>query len=269
MPEKVVIIGCGWLGQQLAPYLAQSGYTLYGSRRSNDGAAMLAPPIHGFALDLSAEVTTDAKLLALLADAWLICAIPLGRQQPSGYVSALNRLALLGQQAGIKGGIHCSSTGVYQGNQGRVSEQTPLCLGLSRVKLLADGEQALQQAGWLTLRLAGLMGPGRHPARFTQGKVLTGAEHPVNMIHAFDIAQALLAIFNQWPLAKPCYNLSAPEWVTKRDFYHCANLGRDQAAEFSRESDPAWRKVMAEAITEDTAFRYRYADPRTALLDCH
>lgn len=45
MAEKVLIIGCGWLGQQLAPVLAAAGYQVFGSRRTQAAAETLPAPI--------------------------------------------------------------------------------------------------------------------------------------------------------------------------------------------------------------------------------
>ena len=136
--------------------------------------------------------------------------------------------------------------------------------------LLAEGEQALQQQGhWLTLRLGGLMGPGRHPARFTQGKLLADAQQPVNMLHSAEVAQAILALLPAWPLIQPCYNLSSPTEVSKHEFYQAATsaLGLPESR-FNTDTAAPWRKVDSLAIERDTPFRYRYRDARQALVDC-
>ncbi|WP_445427933.1 NAD(P)H-binding protein [Alishewanella sp. HL-SH05] len=270
MTNKVVIIGCGWLGQQLAKPLVHAGYQVFGSRQSSASAAALPEPIQGFTLALNQPLVEIDKLLAMLADAWVICSIAPGRSSPTGYVSALQQLAKLCQQAGFRGGIHFSSTGVYQGVDGQLNEQAALSDTQPRAVLLAEGEQALQQQGnWLTLRLGGLMGPGRHPARFTQGKRLADAQQPVNMLHSAEVVQAVLALLPVWPLSQPCYNLSSPALVSKQAFYHAATaaLGLPDSA-FDTETAAPWRKVESLAIERDTPFRYRYRDARDALADC-
>lgn len=273
MTEKVVIVGCGWLGQQVAPTLCAAGLQVYGSRRSGEAAQSLAAPIHGVVLPLTDHrVTTEIQ--TLLHDAWIICAIPPGGRNGaanSDYLMVLQNLALLCQQSGIKGGIHISSTGVYQGLAGEVDETAVLKLDKPRVALLAAGERLLQESGaWITLRLAGLMGPGRHPGRFVQGKTLSGATHPVNMVHSADVAKALLAIIGNWPLAQPCYNLSSPQRVTKHDFYQAAfaQLGISEAVSFNTEATEPPRRVLAKALSRDSDFCYQFADARQALAAC-
>lgn len=271
MTPKIVILGCGWLGQQIAPILAQAGYVLYGSRRSADAAATLAEPLKGVVIDLADDAPADAATLALLQNAWVICAVPPGRTADNQYLPSLQRLAALTTQAEIRGGIHISSTGIYQGLTGVVHEQSPLVLTDARVARLAAGEACLQQQDkWLTLRLAGLMGQGRHPARYTQGKMLAGAAVPVNMVHATDVAHAVLALLQSWPLPQHCYNLSSPQLVLKQDFYQAAAISAGlTAVTFDSDTAIPWRQVQATAIARDTLFCYQYPDARNALADCH
>ncbi|WP_423187484.1 epimerase [Alishewanella sp. d11] len=273
MSKKVVIVGCGWLGQQLAQPLSLAGWQVFGSRRTLAAAQNLAKPITGISLALP-DIELSAELRALFSDAWVICTIPPGLRSgnsASEYLPSLAALAALCQDVGIKGGIHISSTGVYQGLAGAVSETAELVLTLPRVALLAQGEQILRQSGpWLTLRLAGLMGPGRHPGRFVQGKTISGAEQPVNMVHSADVAAALLTLFKQWPLPKSCYNLSSPARISKTDFYQaaCQRLGVAESVSFTAESAEPARRVMSDAFCQDTSFEYLYHDARQALVAC-
>lgn len=272
MAEKVLIIGCGWLGQQLAPVLAAAGYQVFGSRRTQAAAEALPAPLQGIALDFQSP--WSAAQLALFQDAWLICTIPPGARQggESDYPQVLQQLAQLAQAAGIKGGIHISSTGIYQGLSGVVNERSELQLTQPRVALLAAGEQALQQQdNWLTLRLSGLMGPGRHPGRFVQGRVLSGAMQPVNMVHSADVAAAVLQILSRWPLPHACYNLSSPQRVTKTEFYQAAAKSLGQVADSidlsGAATEPA-RQVSSSAFCQDSGFAFRFADARAALAYC-
>lgn len=272
MTKKIVIVGCGWLGQQIAPALAVD-WQVFGTRRSASAAQSLAAPVHGVVLPLDNTELSPA-LQAVFADAWVICTIPPGGRTggaATDYLPVLKTLAALCQQAGIKGGIHISSTGVYQGLSGEVDETAALKLETPRVALLAAGEQLLRDTGqWLTLRLAGLMGPGRHPGRFVAGKTLSGASHPVNMIHSADVAQALSAIISHWPLPRRCYNLSSPLRVSKQDFYQAAfaQLGNPEQVSFAADTTELPRQVLARALEQDTNFRYQFADARLALPNC-
>ncbi|GGW51987.1 NAD(P)-dependent oxidoreductase [Alishewanella tabrizica] len=272
MNKKIIIVGCGWLGQQIAPAFNDAGWQVYGSRRNHAAAQSLASPILGITLPLD-NAAPSAALLALFKDAWVICAIPPGGRAggTTDYLVVLKRLALLCQQAGSKGGIHISSTGVYQGLTGEVDETAVLQVAQPRVALLAEGEEVLRDNGpWLTLRLSGLMGPGRHPGRFVQGKTLSGAAHPLNMVHSNDVANAILAILQHWPLPQPYYNLSAPQAVSKATFYQAAleQLGSTASINFTAEPTEHARRVLAMALSRDTGFSYQFPDAIQALAAC-
>lgn len=274
MKQNVIIVGCGWLGQQVAPVLAAAGFEVYGTRRDPKVAETLAAPLQGIALPLiNSDVGSD--LLALFKDAWVICMVPPGNRgttiSSEGYLTTLGYLAELSRKASIRGGIHISSTGIYQGRYGGVDEHTEPDTSIARVKLLLEGEQILQQTGaWLSLRLAGLMGPGRHPGRFAQGKQLSGASDPVNMVHSCDVARALAALVASWPLRTRVFNLCAPFNLTKTVFYQraYASLGISDLPQFSDLPGAPGRQVIASAITEATGFHYAFSDAQAALAAC-
>lgn len=266
--QKVVIIGCGWLGQQLGLTLAQAGYQVFGSRQSVAALSQLPPPIRPLLLQLPC-LQPDSELLAILQDAWLICALPpaVRQQGPEHYPAVLNNLAQLAQQAKVRGVIHCSSSGVYVGLSGEVTEQTPLNLA-GKAAYLAAGEQALQQLKpCITLRLAGLIGPGRHPGRFGCSGTLAGADLAVNLVHVADIAAFIQLLLTQPHPASDYVNLCCPQHPTKQQFYPqaAAHLGLP-AVSFSAADEPA--RVVSSAHSQAYAgFSYRFASPLQA-LDC-
>ncbi|CAM5204421.1 hypothetical protein [Alishewanella longhuensis] len=107
MVNKIIIVGCGWLGQHVASTLATAGLRVFGSRRSSEAAQSLSA-IHGVVLPLT-DTVVAAEIQALFHDAWVICTIPPGGRHgaaSSDYLRVLRNLALLCQQSGIKGGIH-------------------------------------------------------------------------------------------------------------------------------------------------------------------
>ena len=58
------------------------------------------------------------------------------------------------------------------------------------------------------LRLAGLVGPGRHPGRFA-GKTAPDGEHGVNLVHLEDVIGAITLLL-QAPKGGHIYNICAP-----------------------------------------------------------
>lgn len=272
--QKVVIVGCGWLGQQLGMMLAGHGFAVFGSRQSLAGLAELPAMIEPLLLQLP-MIVPDAALTAVLKDSWLICAIPPATRQQSAtqYAEQLQSLVKLAITAGARGVLHCSSTGVYQGLSGDVDEQSHIEQS-GRAGLLLTAEQILQQIpNCITLRLAGLIGTGRHPARFGQGRTLSGPELPVNLVHAIDIGRFVLMLLRR-PLARAAtvqpeiYNLCCPEHPRKADFYRAAAMQAGlEVVGFTAATEPA-RRVLSLKSQQQSDFCYRFESPVQALDFC-
>lgn len=265
---KIVIVGCGWLGQQLAAVLSSAGHQVYATRRSAAALADLPAGVKGIALDLNQPAVADATLDSIFHAAVVICAIAPGRQQPgNNYIQSLQQLSAVMQQAGSRGVLHFSSSGIYQGLDGDADETADLQLQYPRVQLLAGGEQALQQFGCcITLRLAGLMGPGRHPGRFAAGKTLPDPAAPVNMLHSNDIVAAVQTILAQPAFSPAIYNLCCPVPVSRRVFYQQAAVLAGSEVEFSLHTDTQ-RWVNPQRFIAQYGFRYRYQSACDALAD--
>ena len=268
---KVVIVGCGWLGQQLGVFLAQHNYIVTGSRRSAEGLALLHKSIRPLLLDLNQPPKDDVELLELLHDAVLICAIP-PQHNIAGehYVAALIQLSLLAKQAQSRAILHFSSVGIYQGLSGLIDEQTPLQLTNNRVNTLFQAEQILQQSGvpCITMRLAGLMGKGRHPARFLAGRPIVNPTAAITMVHADDICRATMCILDQ-PFTNAMYNLSCPQSVQRQIFYQkAAETAGLTIAETGPELEPS-KIVDASAFCQRYGFHYRFPSAVDALMYCN
>ena len=267
---KVVIVGCGWLGAQLAIVLRDAGHQVFASRRQQQALAHLSQGVSPILLDLTTPQVLP-EVYTALHQAIVICAIPPGGRSggTSQYQAALSQLALLMQQAGSHGVIHFSSSGIYQGLSGDVDEHVSLQLDIERVAMLAQGEAILQQALPLciTLRLGGLMGSGRHPGRFVAGRTLSNPDGVINMLHAHDACAAVLRLLSADALQPAVYNLCCPDAVTRREFYQTAAKTLGTALDFSNDSLISHR-ALAQRFIQRFAFQYRFASPLAALTYC-
>lgn len=266
---KVVIVGCGWLGSQLAKVLVAAGHSVTVTRRSERATALADLAVGFQQLDLAQPIIDATALETLFANAVVVCAITAGRQQQDErYYYSLTQLADLLQRAGSRGVIHFSSTGIYQGLTGDVTEQSALVLTEPRVARLHQGEQALQQfQPCMTLRLAGLMGPGRHPARFSGGKALTDPDAAVNMVHSTDICRAVVQLLSYSTLPVGTYNLVCPQRVSRFEFYQQAARLAGSTVSFAGPAEKP-RRVVAQAFTQRFGFKYQFACATAALLHC-
>ena len=129
----------------------------------------------------------------------------------------------------MKGFLLCSSTGIYPNEIGEYNELSELSLVTGRQKLLNQAEQVvlkLTEVGKV-VRLAGLIGPKRHPGKFVSGKHLkSSALATVNMVHQKDVINGIICLLQQWQTPEKIFNLVTPDNPTKQDFYQqaCSQL---------------------------------------------
>lgn len=268
---KILVIGAGWLGTQLATQLKADGHELWLSSRSASKSSVVTEQFGHFVLDLAQSVRPTPELEAMFKDALIICTVPASRTDGDGYTRAVTQLATLMKHCGSSACIHLSSTGIYEGLYGEVDEQSQLQLADPRIELLAGAEQLLKRAvPCCTLRLAGLIGPGRHPARFLSGKQAGAADVAVNMVHSSDICAAVSAIVHQqlWP---ELFNLSSPAFCSKAEFYLTAcELASLPAPEFEAKNAKASqsRRVISAKSQSIAGFSYQFDSALSALPFC-
>ncbi|MDP4535046.1 epimerase [Alkalimonas collagenimarina] len=264
---KVILVGVGWLGQQLLDPLKSDGHRVLATRQSAEGLASLPPDVQGGVLRLPQEQASTAALNAMFKGAVVICSVPPGwrKLQGQGYLASLTSLAELMDTAGSLACIHLSSTGVYQGLDGEVTEKSSLQLSDAKADLLFQGEQRLRQSiSCCTLRLGGLIGPDRHPGKFLAGRLLSDPAGAVNMVHSTDVIAAIRLILQQqsWPAV---FNLCCPEHVSRQHFYQQAAAALALAAPIPAENSQTSRRVIATSICQQLGFSYHYASALEAV----
>lgn len=226
---KISICGCGWLGLPLAKYFVSQGYSVCGSTRDHDKAAMLeAEGIRSFTLKLPVILNesgnADSSLSPFFSADLLVVNVPPGRQDGAAqeFIAKIKSLSRAAKHAGCRKLIFVSTTSVYGCVSGVVTEESyprpDTASGVAHFEL----EQWLAKE-WgddvRVLRLAGLIGPGRHPVRFLAGREgITNGSDPVNLVHLDDCLEAVKQIAAIWP-DKQVMHLAAPSHPTRRDYY--------------------------------------------------
>ncbi|PSW07318.1 SDR family oxidoreductase [Photobacterium lipolyticum] len=241
---KVSICGCGWLGLPLAKYLVAKGIEVYGSKTQPESASQLLQyGIHGIAITIpfvsgAEEKTLDnnknkqkhqrAQQLSDFTEFFqtdvLVINVPPRRKTMTGhqYVEAILSLSDAAKQAGCQRVIFVSTTSVYGGLTGEVLETSIPQPDTESGRAHFYIEQQLRKS-WgdnlVVLRLAGLIGPGRHPIKFLAGREgLSGGEEPVNLVYLDDCIQAIDSIIHQQPAIKVLH-LAAKSHPTRKQYY--------------------------------------------------
>ncbi|EFE22304.1 NAD dependent epimerase/dehydratase family protein [Edwardsiella tarda ATCC 23685] len=269
--KRVAIVGLGWLGMPLALSLLARGYQVVGSKTTPDGVEaarlsgvecyplLLAPQLECDEEDLAQLLRVDALVITLPANC--------GNDGGIAYRQAVRQLVDSALGYGVARIIFLSSTSVYGDVAGEVNEDTPLHPTSQAGQALADLERWLHDLPHTSvdvLRLAGLVGEGRHPGRFLAGKTdLPGGNAGVNLLHRDDAIAAIQLLLEQ-PQGGHIYNLCAPHHPARQQFYPslARSLGLTPPQFRTAEGgDAAGKSVDGSRIHHELGFVYRYSDP--------
>ncbi|MGC0942934.1 SDR family oxidoreductase [Pantoea agglomerans] len=268
--KKVAIVGLGWLGMPLATALTARGWQVTGSKTTPDGVdAARRCGIEAFQLELTPELLCDAADIEPLfnVDA-LIVTLPASRTAEGGetYLQAVQNVVDTALVYKVPRIIFTSSTSVYGSRAGAKRENSLLDAETVAGKTLVKLENWLHDLPGTSVdivRLAGLVGPKRHPGRFLAGKqdVANGSQG-VNLVHLDDVVEAITLLL-QSPKGGRVYNLCASKHPSRDTFYPAVThqLGL-QPPQFAPESVKNSGKLIdGSRICSELGFEYRYDDP--------
>jgi nucleoside-diphosphate-sugar epimerase len=224
-PQKILILGCGYLGRALGIALAARGDAVTGWVRSAASAAALpSDGITPWRGDLADPAAWDG--LPRGFNAVVHCAAS-GGGGPEAYRSVYldGVREALRQLPGARL-VFVSSTSVYGQTGGEdVTEESPAAPATETGRLLREAEEAaLTRPGTIVLRVAGIYGPGRGALlrRFRAGEAVIedDGQRRINQAHRDDIVAALLrAVDPIAPLPGGIYNVSEDEAPTYLTYY--------------------------------------------------
>jgi nucleoside-diphosphate-sugar epimerase len=227
---SVGIIGCGWLGKALAASLLEQGVSVLATSSQQSNVEQL----HGQGIEAQQLLLpSNIKQLGqhdIFTQQCLVIAItPKFRQGQTDYGIKVEQLVDAAKERGIvQRIILLSSTAVYQGLEGLVDENSKLNLAESssveKAPILHTAEQAVlnfHRQGNI-LRLAGLVGPERHPGKFLLAKrTLKSSSAPVNLIHQQDAVGLILSLLTSTS-PQGIFNGVSDTHVTKAIYYQAA-----------------------------------------------
>jgi len=289
--SSVGIVGCGWLGSALANQLKSQDISVLATRSNIDNTAQLK------SLGIKAEVLSlpaEQALLnthAIFKQQCLVIAItPQFRQGRVDYADKVKQLVESAKVANyVEQIILLSSSAIYNGLSGQVDESIELDLTADKVSILNDAEQAVlnfnehsfnKNSGnnsddnqvnkkAYVLRLAGLVGPNRHPGKFLlNGRMLNSPQAIVNLIHQHD-AVGLIHTLLQSDIDSGIFNGVSSTQVTKKQYYQAAanalRLPRPNFEENDLISVSAPKIVSGKKTSEALAYTFFHDDLLTWL----
>ena len=221
---KITIIGCGWLGLPLLESLVAAKHTVWGTgRREENLVAITAAGGKAFRVDLPKNFFGAV----FGGQDLVVITLPpggrrLGPKATTAYLETLAPLAPLFKGKNEAHVLYTSSTGVYGAAAGAVDEQGAMMPDTHSGRAVVAAEAWLrEQTDRLTvLRLAGLIGPDRHPGTFYGGKdrAIPMADAPINLVHRDDVITAVHTLIAAG-LPAGTFNVCAAAHPAKGDYY--------------------------------------------------
>ena len=265
--KKISILGCGWLGLPLAKRLINEGFVVQGASRNENKIELLKNHgIKSFFINLMPSLSGH-QIDQFFDCSLLIITIPPGRRRKDVehfYPVAITNVVEAALKNNCTKIIYTSSTGVYGKSKGIVNENSELRPETSSSRAVVTVEKILtrsEQTQTTLFRLAGLVGPNRHPGNWLAGrKNLPNGDAPINLVHQFDVIEAILQSIklNAW---NKVFNVCANQHPTKSNYYQWAakQLSLDTPRFFSGGKEN--KIVDSSVIRQQLGFKFKYDDP--------
>lgn len=251
------------MGLPLAEALVQRRYSVKGSTRTQAKLPKLqAAGIEPYYLELGPPITGDIE--GLLAADMLILDVPPntrgGGDDGRAFLEQMEALLPRVADSPVNWVLMVSSTGVYPNLNRTVREgDEPPADAPDAHRLLAAEQRFRNSEAFDTtiLRLGGLIGPSRHPARYFAGRTdLANGNAPVNLIHLADVIGLVLRIIEA-DARGAVYNGVAPEHPARGTYYPAAAEALGYERPVFREELGAWKQVSGEKAQQELGYRYR------------
>ncbi|WP_185967760.1 uroporphyrinogen-III C-methyltransferase [Formosa sediminum] len=268
MNKHIAVLGLGWLGLPLALQLQKKGFTISGSTSNLDNLKPLSKysfPVNRIKIEAD-KIVGDWEAF-INETSTLIINFPPKRINNIETIHPLQIAQIIKHTPKTTKVVFVSSTSVYQNTNARIDE-TVTCMPQKASGIgLIKAEQLLKEyfgSNVTILRLAGLIGPKRHPGRFLANKKqLKNPNVPVNLIHQKDAVGLITAILEQ-----DCFgeiiNGCADVHPKRKDFYKNAAMQLNlEAPVFETSTEERFKIVDNLKSKTILNFEYQFANPES------
>ena len=260
----ISILGCGWLGLPLATKL-NSNYKIKGSTTSIEKINILKnKSIHPFLINI---FQIDESIKKFLNSDILIINIPI--TQNAELLKGFNTLKKNILKSRLEKIVFISSTSVYEDKNEITNEASPIDKGNINLKIEELLRSLPERFSVTILRMAGLIGPNRHPGRFFANKKdnIPNGLNPVNLIHLDDCVEIITLIIdkNIW---NETFNLCTPHHPSRKEFYCEATAQYCGKYPIFVEEKGQWKTIDSSKIINTLDYNFKYDNLFEAIKHC-
>ncbi len=298
MNSKITIIGAGWLGSALALSLVEAGVDVIATKRpmidyqtimTNNQIRYYPFQIQDMAnLNLeNLSLEQKAYFTELFNDRTVIFTLPPSafQQQKAKSAPQENRLTSkkltqeqfkeientiqsflsIALKFGAKKLFYTSSTSVYGNSSGIINEALPAIPQTESAQICRLLETAFiaSPIPATILRLAGLIGPNRHPVYHLSGRSnIVSPYQLINLVHQTDVITAIsMLITRTTPEQNKIYNIVSPCHPTRICYYEAVARRLHLPLPQFADAMPELKKIIdGSRITENGDFSYQQLD---------
>lgn len=264
---RVSIVGCGWLGLPLAKFLLRRGFSVKGSTTQVEKLNLLENlDIVPYLVRLNPALSGD-NLNSFFDSDIAVINIPPGRKSiTDDYVLKMQNLNGAIDLSPISRVIFISSTSVYPNTDDWVNEESDIDSSKGALRMFHAEDVFRKNSNLQTtiIRMAGLMGPDRHPGRFFGGRENTpNGLAPVNLIHLEDCIGLIYEVINRNFWNKTINGVS-PSHPQKQDFYDLASMNYNGSKAIFIPEKKNFKIVESKIVGNELPYQFKYPN----LMEC-
>jgi nucleoside-diphosphate-sugar epimerase len=256
--KTISILGSGWLGLALTRYFERQSFRVQASTRTLNrfsqlrefGANPYLVDIDSLSDDIQAFLDSDVLIVNIT----------------SKNIPSYNELIRNIKASTVRKVLFVSSSSVYLNTNGIVKESEGFENDKSPLYRIERAFMSNPYFQTTVLRMAGLIGPGRHPGRFFENdKPIEQPDSPVNLVHLTDCVNIIGQIIEQKVWGE-VFNVCAGSHPTKRYFYSEArqSLGRS-LPNCIELNEPAFKIVSNQKLRRMLNYQFVHDDLMTLI----